>query len=469
MANNKKVRYIINTVLGAALLAGAVTAGVFLLRGGEDTPPTEQSTGDSHGTEGGITYEVVADNIEGDLQTRFEGPDHVPSMTSFSGTLTEAESGWYYYEQGVGVKYRDAATGESVVVCARPECTHDNEYCAANNSRYNGRPAVYYDGYLYGISGDAEKVDNEPEKNEEIVWFSGSGDVLLMRYAPDGTALDKLVSLTDALPDALDHHVSFGSAEIIGHKGALWISVEFERICVMVQDLGSGDYQRGYALFHYDLSAEKLSTVFYMPLAKDADPFAPTELRGIGDYVYFRKINCEWEDPLNGNRVYRVNIRTGAIEKVIGNDVFTTYAANGSKLLYLKEKVTADTSSVRMQLMLFDLHTGESRLFLGEEDYVTALQCTEDHVLVTMRGAWESIRMYDYDGRLLQTLPALDMTAFVPNDSSRTDIKVNGDALYGIVYGTVGGRRVYTMSLAAALEGSGQWQLVLEDRGEQLS
>ena len=54
MANNRKIRYIINTMLGAVLLAGAVTAGVFLLRGGEDTPPTEQSTGDSQSPQGGI-------------------------------------------------------------------------------------------------------------------------------------------------------------------------------------------------------------------------------------------------------------------------------------------------------------------------------------------------------------------------------------------------------------------------------
>jgi len=123
MANNKKIRYIINTVLGAVLLAGAVTAGVFLLRGGEELPPVLESIPD----ESIANYEKMGDYAEGSLGYDPNKAADVPSLhmagDSRSDSIMEAEQGWYYVKRIFGdrgstvrVCFHDDASGEDVVL-----------------------------------------------------------------------------------------------------------------------------------------------------------------------------------------------------------------------------------------------------------------------------------------------------------------------------------------------------------------
>ncbi len=455
----KKTRIIIGAVLGGAAILAVAVGCMFGLS--KDNPDTDSNGASQSGNVSSgdaaapSVFKTVADNVEGDLQTKFNGAEDIPSMAALHGMAMPAENGWYY-DNGA-VCYRDNATGESVFLCARPECTHDTEYCVAANSRYKGKPLTYYNGYLYGISGDTTKV-NDDDNTDTTFWEPGYGDILLMQYAPDGTALDKLVSLQDALPDAPDSHVFASGAEIIGHKGALWISIRLQRdYYIQSERITFG----GYALFHYDLTKDKLTMVCYFPLTEGANPSMPSCLQGIGEYVYFAKTNQDWLDPLNGDDVYRVNIRTGEIEAVLANGHCGSYSTNGKKLVYPK-LLSTDNDGARIRAMLLDLETGEDKAFLPTDVNIRAIQCTQEYVIIVPADTPECLQLYDFEGNLLQTLPALDTAPLNPHANNLLKTAVNGNTIYAMIYNVLGDYRIYAADLQAAASGNAQWQLAME-------
>lgn len=410
------VKYIINTMLGAAMLAGAVAVGIFLLR--EADAPAEQS-----GTDASAAYQQIKDLTEGDLQAEVWGASHIPSATAYNDSVMEGESGWYlvggewdvethgYHQQ---MRYMDAATGEQTVLCVKPQCTHDTEYCTASNSRYPGVAQVYYEGFLYGLSTDTTKVPSWEHVDEEEGYYQAAGDILLMRYAPDGTTLEKLLSFEKAIPEPLDE-VTLGAVEMIAHRGGLWISVIFvrERCIRRAHETGmeeqpysyyweSSQIEYGYGLFHYDIRNDKLTAVIYESPKEKYSPTAPFQLRGMGDHVYFLKSNTDWADPYNGDRLYRVNIRTGELEK-LREDVWAFYGLTEDSVVYL-QKANTLKNTVVYDVYIMDIATGQSRLFLEQGDYVVGVQCTEDYVFAVKFNEFFDICIYDWNGDLLQTI-----------------------------------------------------------------
>lgn len=479
-------------VLSICLIAGIGIGTVFML-GRERTidPQTgTSSTTDPSNTQG-ITYPVIGDDVEGDLQTTFNGPDHNVSLMvnddingyvsiSYEGSDNrcygmKAENGWYHVEDVYSddgshydcIRYYDEATGEDVPLCAKPDCTHNNEYCVAANTKYFGEPTVYYDGYLYGLSGDSDTQQKEREDN--TFWFTDWGELSLVRYAPDGTELTKLVSLSDAAPESLEK-VSFDSVEIIGHRGALWISAGFCRSYAiekttavdggMVEVASEWLRETGYGLFHYDIASGTLTPVIYQPLTEyefSDECSIPSQLQAVGDYVYFRKANTNWADPYNGDCVYRVNIRTGAVEVVI-DTAMTFYAIWENKIVYLKTNWLAAAQEVWIK----DLHTGEERLFLEEDDYAFSVQCTADYVFVVRNTDWCEIEIYDWEGNLLQSIEqpvkqeCIDAGDTKLSVYSVATVVVSGDTLYAILDGIH-----WSTDLQAAVEnGTADWKLI---------
>ncbi len=401
-------------------------------------------------------FKTVADNVKGDLQTKFEGSDNIPSLTPMQHCALEAESGWYYNVKG-STHYWDKATNQNVLLCARPECTHNTEYCTASNSRYPGDAKVYYDGYLYGLSGNTEQA----KKDGQPMLPQGEGDILLMRYAPDGTTLDKLLSLKDTLPEMHETCVYY-LGSIIGHKGALWISlgVSYIHYSPIEDNQYSETEYCGYSLLHYDLSADKLTTVYSFPLTADASPSPPTAMQAVGDYVYFSKDNKDWGDPLNGGAVYRVHIRTGAIEEVL-SDLSTdvevgAYAVNGRQLVY--SKAFYENGKSVPKAMLLNLETGESKLLLPEDLSIANLTCTEDAVVIVPKGTPELLQIYDFEGNLLQTLPTLQMSE---EPVRRVITAISSDTLYAI-FAEPEYVRIHSISLQEAIQGNASWQLAMQ-------
>ncbi len=491
--------------LGVCAAVGVIVGGIALLGGKEDPllPQTSlsgqasQSGNEASGTDPGKSpFAFVEDNVEGDLQTKFNGPDDTPSLTVTRGTNTstkyaasrvlEGPSGWYCmpfarpyfndFDEGNLIVYTDAASGADTPLCARPECTHDNEYCTANNSKYAGVPSVYYDGYLYGICADTDKIEVTEPENGEMFYSSDRGDIVLVRYAPDGTEITKLCSLADAAPDSLAH-AKFADVEIIGHRGALWIAVKFEQTYGTWNTSWGGfleisENRQGYGLFHYDLAGGRLTPVIYYGLNEDfTEATTPYRLSGCGDYVYFMKNNTDWADPYNGDYIYRVDIRTGAVEKV-ADQAISGYGIAGGRIVYLRN-YNAATRGEHLQPWVMDLATGEQRMLLGEEDYMVGVQCTDDYIILTTESEWCDVCIYDWEGNLLSTIQQpkkVQLESFGDDHLMNSKIAyfaISGDRLYGWCFdlGTPSDL-YYTPLYTAATEGKTDWQYALEFMGD---
>ncbi len=399
----------------------------------------------------------IEDNVEGDLQTEFNGPDNMPSMNTQNGQVIAGESGWYcmpmqsedYHNL---IVYTDAVTRVQTPLCSRVECTHDTKYCVANNSQFYGKPYTYYDGALYGLAADAKTAPGGTPKDGQMLYYGDRGALCLMRYSPDGTTLTKLCNLQDALEGSIEH-ATIEKAEIIGHRGGLWIAVEFatyygeyrteyeEKLPGAV--LISESY-RGYSLLHYDIAKDKLTMVIDNPIGAGSGYFTvPTHLCGVGDYVYFLKANTDVADPYDPYAIYRVDIRTGAVEKVVSG-AFVSYAVTGDKLVYLKSETGwLNPDNLQTVPCVLDLNTGKTQLLLADgSHYYDDIQCTEEYVLLRRCDGNPQITVFDWDGKL---------QCIMDNpDSTLLDLAVCGDRLYGTEPLTDIEGRMYYTSLSEA-------------------
>ncbi len=502
-SNGKKI---IAVALSACAVLGISVGAATLLHRDDDPLQGQSSMTSQQGNTDNNTdspFQFVADHVKGDLQTKFNGPDHVSSMTvafneygmgGGAGQIMAAESGWYctpLYRDGTGnlAVYVDEATGQHTPLCSRPECTHDSEYCEANNSQFYGVPYCYYDGYLYGVAADQNTSSYEDPAVGEMVYPNDRGDICLMRYAPDGMELTKLCKLQDALTESIDY-AGIYTAEIIGHKGALWISVEFGRTfgpyeenevtmpngeTVTFSGVATTEFGTGYALFHYDIAKDKLTTVIEVPMVTQTDnsfsPFSsPTHLCASGDYVYFRKEQGDWADPYNGDLLFRVDIRTGAIEE-LANGVFTAFALSSDKLVYLTYSGGWYNETERNTIpCILDLQTGEETLMFEDESiHYTDVQCTAEYIILTKKSLLAEIEIYDWEGKLVATLDQPREPSVYTNDqgeeSTEVDknciasIGVSGDRLYACCTGAYGGQDLYYASLSEVIaNGTVEWK-----------
>ncbi len=423
-------------------------------------------------------FATVGDHVEGNLQTTFEGADNVAAMTVYRDSIIEAENGWYRPQSrwdSIANKmypqtyYYDAATGESTILCPKPECTHDTEYCVGGNSRYRGSAQVYYGQQLYGFCEDTSKAPSQEGIDKIKGYYKASGDMVLVRYAPDGTELQRLVSLQDAIPDPIEELTPLEN-EMIAHRGALWISVKFTRQYGMNEYRETGDpnypmmdfwtpalFEVGYGLFHYDIASGKITAVIYEAPKENYEPTAPFQLRGMGDYVYFMKSQTDWDDPYNGDRIYRVNIHTGSIEDV-AHEAHNHYGLTETTLYFMKQVGYKD-SQAQCAVYCMDLATGDSKPFTDDTDIVYLVACCEDYVFIIHKQVWH-IEIYDSAGNLLQQIEQpLDeelgetlgeLMVFYP--------AVSGDKLYATRTFSESG--THCTSLSDAIKGIVNWQQI---------
>ncbi len=424
-------------------------------------------------------FKEIEDNVEGDLQTKFGGSDNIPSMSTQCGQIVAGESGWYcmplrIYEKRQKsnlIVYTDETTGQHTPLCSRPECTHDTEYCTANNSQFYGMPYTCYDGFLYGLASDRYTSECNPSQDGEMVYATDRGDICLMRYAPDGTELNVLCKLQDAMHESIDN-ACIRHAEIIGHRGGLWISVEFDtaygtyhispREDGVITYVETSKTFTGYALLHYDIGKGKLTSILETPMTNATQAFVPpAALRGVGDYVYFGKPDNFWEDPYSGSQIYRVNIRTGAVEEVT-DYAFSAYAAAGDRLIYLTcENGAYDAKKQNTIPHIIDLNTGEERAFLADKtQFFTDVQCTADYIVLTKAAppaadAVPQIEIYDWEGNLLaaKKLPC----------AGNAYLAIQGDRLYGLYNDREAKGSLYYLSIAALLaDNTVEWTIAYD-------
>ena len=262
--------------------------------------------------------------------------ENYSSTTRSSEMLTFSDKGCYYLgnptaeSRTMGICFADATTGESVYLCAKPECMHDgSDYCIATNKNYNIMELVWYEDMLYALA-------------ENTV----SHSTVLLMINPVGTALDELA--------VLDDRAALFQPEMIAYRGALWVSgVLYAEISDDDIAIGTGSTRTEtyHGIWHYDLMQKRLTVVtcakgdskWYrdqlkrLPaeeeqkaLEQEHDLF---NLQADGDYAYF----CKMKDYNDGMEpgIYRISAENGIVERIADAPDNGQYMAAGGKVMYI--------------------------------------------------------------------------------------------------------------------------------------
>lgn len=245
-----------------------------------------------------------------------------------------------YNPYDYGLAYADLASGETVLVCAKPNCQHDgSEYCTATTKNYSIlSDPVWLDGYVYTIALDNREKLKNPENCTKF-------PTVLLRYAPDGT------EVTEAAQLYLSAFQRHAEVEVIAHRGQLWMTVGYaESHDSTDTNLGifNHDNYGVWEMYCYEPETKKLTTLvtsgepqkgyggYRAPQIDGHLHPAGSDLKGSGNYVYFHKITKDWRDPVKGAGVFRIDCRTGVIEQVISlnSDKSTRYSVCGDCVYY---------------------------------------------------------------------------------------------------------------------------------------
>ena len=303
----------------------------------------------------------------------------------------ETEDGWYWYgskdafrvipmqdENGStwddishynGYYFKSKETGETVPLCARPNCLHDgDEFCEATSSLYNNHNYLtLFDGKLCSVA--AKGVEDGEE----------GCSVAVLSYAPDGTGIEELASL--------DLPYSYCTAGVYCvYRGCIFAVVGIDDGIDSVNELGKPAYIRrnGYTIIAYDPQSGKISRLFTsMPGEGESGVSkVPCYLFGIGDDLYFAqgRINGGGNDPstVGKDGIHRIDLLTGQetclIESQLGQ-----VAASRSKLLYIS------LDKIDSEMYLYDPATEEKKRVMRSEVPNTNwnyFRMDEEHVYV---------------------------------------------------------------------------------------
>lgn len=259
---------------------------------------------------------------------------------------------------GTALRYYDEASGESVYLCAKPNCQHNgSEFCTATTQIYSfvSKP-VYLDGYLYVIASDQREMIWKKDKWEKL-------PIVLLRYQPDGTEITQVAELN------ADEQTKAYPCDLIAHRGQLWMICTYGSETVTFDDNFSTLSQTGggkYDIFCYEPAKQKITKLYTSgELQKNFTPFRGfgPEMKGAGDYVYFYSYDNQWRDPYTHSGIYRIDCRSGEIETVmkLKANKSAYYTVTDDAVYY-----TFGTSINDDQLIhRYDLQTGEDSVIVS--------------------------------------------------------------------------------------------------------
>ena len=220
------------------------------------------------------------------------------------------------------LKYFDAESGETVFVCAKPNCLHDgNEFCTATTKNYLALcEPVWLDGYVYMVAASYTELLKNPDNCTKY-------PTVLLRYSPDGTEVTELTQIH------FSENPYSAYADMIAHRGQLWINFAYKEWFIARDanmQINSVETKGGGAMYCYEPEAKRLTALCTSgEPQKDYNPAEDmmklglmpqgTVMCGEGDYVYFQKRVQDWRDPkeLRGAGIFRIDCRTGKIEQYL--------------------------------------------------------------------------------------------------------------------------------------------------------
>ncbi len=273
----------------------------------------------------------------------------IPSNLNMSWypSIMESEVGYYYIsvEQNMyTLRYYDKSSGEDIICCNKPECTHDgSQYCAATTNEYAVESAAMYDGAIYSFAYILKAKDEPLE-------------LKVFRSETDGTARSEVCTFL-TLKNAAGTTADFFDGIII-HKGKAFIDYGYG---YRNSDSWNIVGDHCYGKMMVDLSTGKYSEV-PLPDGLTYDDIWDTAGNSCldGDWLYF--VIRTKEHSSKCFSIYRWNFVTGESEKLDVPEHLSSYTVNNG-IVYYTIVDSTDKETNMVQIYRYYPETGKTEKF----------------------------------------------------------------------------------------------------------
>lgn len=341
-------------------------------------------------------------------------------------TLVEDDpnAGDYFYSDGSidsrMIWYADRETGETVPLCAKPNCLHDgNEFCVATTDAYFPGELTEYNGFLYTIG--SKSIDRE----------NGIDHQVLLRYAPDGTSITEVY----------DFGEGDGGCRPVFHRGYLWFFVQLRTYGEKVENPITHEQEifsnGGWQLWGYELASGKVVRMYDATEDPDVNHvnMTPYGLTAAGDYLYYYR----YGDDNSGNRgLSRLSLITGEETFISASERFTPLVSHTHAVI----GEYAQASDTQITNYLVDLETLE-RTPIGRQDFVFM----DDNYLYAEskaesndeNGTPHTVSIYDYEGNLVKEIrtPFMDYSILQNYEDGTFEQFIGGASVTGVQDGNL--------------------------------
>ena len=262
----------------------------------------------------------------------------------------------YYFIYSDILYFRDKSSEQCVPVCAKPDCTHENDdlkTCNAyfnNSTFYSNRGVYYYDSNLYMLGNDG--------KGE----FGNGEGLYLYKISMDGTHREMLFNLADFASSLSDLKLNFTV-----HRGKGYISYSEETKSSLVS---------------FDIDDKNLNMTEVDVLEGTAPEFY--RLKGYGNYLVYQFFYYEdknLEKFCGGIKVY-----DGANHQILIKDAIKTYCITDSKVYYETTK----------GIKIYDIKTGTTS-DLKTENNAYAINCDGKYFYTYDNNSDDNFVVYVYE------------------------------------------------------------------------
>ena len=272
--------------------------------------------------------------------------------------IAESESAYYFIE-GYSLYFYEKETGNYLIACNKPDCTHNNEEKECNAYIYtNDYNAIqYYDGYIYYV-------------------ISENNEFNLYRKSVEAGTTEKVLNIV-----SVEQRASGQSNMQICwrlHRGYIYYVGQF----------GSGITEDSYylndsnCLARIKLEADSKAEIL-MVLPAEGMMVNPhlVNMQAGGSYVYL--VAPCYNESVNDliSDVYRYNIEANQIEKLDIGEVSWMHYIVAENRVYYKKPDCID------RVYVYDVNTNTSEEFVKAEDGtgITYLLPYADGIMVTIQ------------------------------------------------------------------------------------
>ena len=220
------------------------------------------------------------------------------------GPIMETENAYYYTTNGFRYElhYYDKATGKSIFLCNKPECSHDgNEFCAASaGDRFVMYTALYKDGiYMAALEPEENRVDKK-----------------LFKVSLDGTKMETIATFGYEPTDGGFGHFYDTEKYMVIYQGKAFIPYASSR----------EDGFNNYGTAIVDIKSGKVE---YMEECDGLKLYGQERYIPYGEYLYYYETG-----PYRSPILYRYHISKETVEEIPITDGFVDYCIVDGRVVY---------------------------------------------------------------------------------------------------------------------------------------